>query len=744
MPYFADWPKSLREGVFLFGALLLAYVLLSLFSFSTADPTPLSTVGDGEETKNLGGVVGSTISFVLFSLLGRSAYLLCAVFVLFWRGLWLRRAAPDFDAVGLWLTMFGVVLCIVSSAAIEYLRFHYSDGLPFGAGGWVGKFIGESMRALFGMTGASLLLFAIWLFSWSLVLGLSWFAFFEKIGEHAERGAAAVLRFCQAVLRRRRARRQKILLAAVAAAAKKEPTLTATAQQEPILTKTPLLAITKPPRRRPVDAAKKPAAASTSSTLSASTTAENTDAAPTLQLLDAAANDGEQPEELLDSTATLIEKSLASFNVSVKVVKYHPGPIVTRYDLQPATGVKGAQVVGLARDLARALAASAIRVLESIPGTNTIGLEIPNRQRASVNLLEILSSVAYRDSTAALPLALGKTAVGDAAVVDLSAMPHLLVAGSTGSGKSVFINAILLSLLFCRTPQQLRFLLIDPKMLELATYADIPHLLAPVVTDMDHAPAALHWAIGEMERRYRLMADAGVRHIVSYNAAVEKEEVQLPYIVVVIDELADLMMVAGKKVELSISRLAQKARAAGINMVLATQRPSVDVITGLIKANIPCRLSFQVASKVDSRTVLDQMGAETLLGKGDMLYLPSGGGVPQRLHGAFVSDDEVRRVVEHIRRNNRDVEYLMDFSVAPAPASAGGASASGGGEEDPLYDEAVNFIVQNQRVSISMVQRRLRIGYNRAARIVENMEQAGLVSPMNELGARKVLTPKRD
>ena len=492
---------------------------------------------------------------------------------------------------------------------------------------------------------------------------------------------------------------------------------------------------------------------------------------PELGLLDTPPPDAAMDEALLAKVSQQIEQSLADFNIKVSVAAVHPGPVITRYDIQPATGVKGAMVVNLARDLARALSVSSIRVLENIPGTNYIGLEIPNKKRSMVTLSDILTSDDYANSAAALPLALGKTAAGAIALADLAALPHILIAGATGAGKSVFVNAILLSLLYKRTPAEMRLLLIDPKMLELAAYADIPHLLAPVVTDMELAPAALNWAVEEMESRYRSMADAGVRHIKSYNEAAAKGEVKdeegvaqppMPYIAVIIDELADLMMVAGKKVEISISRLAQKARAAGIHIVLATQRPSVDVITGLIKANIPCRLSFQVASKVDSRTILDQMGAEALLGKGDMLYMASGSGLPQRLHGAFVSDDEVRRVVERVRDQSGGAhDYMTDFSestpgMAPAGSGggggglrAGGGAGGGGGEEegtgeaDPLYDQAVETVVESNRASISLVQRKLRIGYNRAARLVDAMEEAGLVTPMNEFGVRKVIAPNK-
>ena len=719
----------LRETAFIAGAAVFLFLLAALVSYSAADSSFANT--SDSDPVNWGGIWGAYVSSLLFELFGYSAYLLCLIFLLFWRMLLFHPFVAGGEGINWWWICVGIVLFTSSSSSLEYLRFHYGGDLPAGAGGWVGHLIARAVTQWFGEFGASLLLFVIWMLSWSLILGLSWFSFFEMVGEMVEKMVACLLAAGRWLWGRELPKPAASLKNSTVPRSGKrhEPKFFIGNVRKERLLKKPQTAMAKPAR----ESALPP---------------DQEGGVPPLSLLDEPAAHDDTSDSVLRETSALIEKSLFNFNVSAKVVAVHPGPVITRYDLQPETGVRGAQVVNLTRDLARSLSVSAIRVLETIPGTNYIGLEIPNHNRSTVSLSEVLSSKDYKQSSAGLPLALGKTAAGNASVADLTAMPHLLVAGSTGSGKSVFINAILLSLLYSRSPQQLRLLLIDPKMLELAAYADIPHLMAPVVTDMTLAPAALHWAVEEMEERYRLMASASVRHIVSYNTAVaagkvvddeNKPRPPMHYLVIVIDELADLMMVAGKKVELSINRLAQKARAAGIHLVLATQRPSVDVITGLIKANVPCRLSFQVASKVDSRTILDQMGAESLLGKGDMLYLPPGVGLPQRLHGAFVSDEEVKRVVDNIRQGAK-IDYLTDFNDAVSVASG---DASDEGEQDPLYDQAVEAVVEGKRASISLVQRKLRVGYNRAARLMESMEKAGLVSPMNEFGVRKVLVSGR-
>ncbi|MCE1239485.1 MAG: DNA translocase FtsK [Azonexaceae bacterium] len=486
---------------------------------------------------------------------------------------------------------------------------------------------------------------------------------------------------------------------------------------------------------------------------------------PPLHLLDPAppATETVSPETL-EYTSRLIERKLADFGVQVKVLAAMPGPVITRYEIEPAVGVKGSQIVNLARDLARALAMVSIRVVETVPGKSCMALELPNPKRQMVKLSEIISSKPYNDMSSPLTVSLGKDIGGQPVVADLAKTPHMLVAGTTGSGKSVGVNAMILSMLYKSEPDQVRLIMVDPKMLELSIYEGIPHLLAPVVTDMKQAANALHWCVAEMEKRYKLMSAMGVRNIAGLNGKIKDAEKKgesipnplsltpeapeplknMPYIVVIIDELADLMMVVGKKVEEQIARLAQKARAAGIHLVLATQRPSVDVITGLIKANIPTRIAFQVSSKIDSRTILDQMGAEALLGQGDMLYLAPGTGYPTRVHGAFVSDDEVHRVVEHLKTTGAP-EYVEDILSGAGGEDEGGEAGEGGAgdaESDPLYDQAVDIVLKNQRASISLVQRHLRIGYNRSARLIEAMEQAGLVSTMDARGGREVLMKK--
>jgi len=467
--------------------------------------------------------------------------------------------------------------------------------------------------------------------------------------------------------------------------------------------------------------------------------------------------------ETLEMTSRMIEKKLKDFGVEVRVVLAQPGPVITRYEIEPATGVKGSQIVGLAKDLARSLSLVSIRVVETIPGKNYMALELPNAKRQSIRLSEILGSQVYNEGKSMLTMGLGKDIVGNPIVADLAKMPHVLVAGTTGSGKSVGINAMILSLLYKAEARDVRLLMIDPKMLEMSVYEGIPHLLAPVVTDMRQAAHGLNWCVGEMEKRYKLMSKMGVRNLAGFNAKIDEAKAQgtfvynpfsltpedpepldrLPHIVVVIDELADLMMVVGKKIEELIARLAQKARAAGIHLILATQRPSVDVITGLIKANIPTRIAFQVSSKIDSRTILDQMGAEALLGMGDMLYMPSGTGLPIRVHGAFVSDEEVHRVVKYLKEQGGEpnyVEGLLEGGTVDGEESLDGDS---GGEKDPLYDQAVEVVLKNRKASISLVQRHLKIGYNRAARLVEDMENAGLVSSMSTSGQREILVPAR-
>ena len=484
---------------------------------------------------------------------------------------------------------------------------------------------------------------------------------------------------------------------------------------------------------------------------------------PPLHLLDQPSNQVEpQSPETIEFISRLIEKKLMDFGIEAKVISAQPGPVITRYEFEPAPGVKGSQVTNLSKDLARALSVVSVRVVETIPGKTCMGLEIPNPKRQIVYLSEIMSSQIFADTSASLTIALGKDISGRPEIADLSKMPHVLIAGTTGAGKSVAINALILSLLYKANSEKVRMIFIDPKMLELSVYEGIPHL-APVVTDMRQAANALNWCVGEMERRYKLMSMLGVRNLAGYNQKI-KESIkdgspiadpinpenteplsEMPLIVIVIDELADLMMVVGKKIEELIVRLAQKARASGIHLVLATQRPSVDVITGLIKANIPARIAFQVSSKIDSRTILDQMGAETLLGQGDMLYKPAGSGYPQRIHGAFVSDQEVHKVVNYLKSHG-EPNYIEGILTNETLESGdyGSSSSNFSGEKDPLYDEAVELVLRSRKPSISSVQRHLRIGYNRAARIIEDMERAGLVSAMQSNGNRDILAPNQN
>jgi S-DNA-T family DNA segregation ATPase FtsK/SpoIIIE len=488
---------------------------------------------------------------------------------------------------------------------------------------------------------------------------------------------------------------------------------------------------------------------------------------PQVALLDAALLRQETVSpDTLEMTSRMIEKRLKDFGVEARVVLAQPGPVITRYEIEPATGVKGSQIVGLAKDLARSLSLVSIRVVETIPGKNYMALELPNAKRQSIRLAEILGSQVYNEAKSMLTMGLGKDIIGNPIVADLAKMPHVLVAGTTGSGKSVGINAMILSLLYKAEARDVRLLMIDPKMLEMSVYEGIPHLLCPVVTDMKQAANGLNWCVAEMERRYKLLSKMGVRNLAGYNAKIDEATARgehignpfsltpeapeplerLPHIVVVIDELADLMMVVGKKIEELIARLAQKARAAGIHLILATQRPSVDVITGLIKANIPTRIAFQVSSKIDSRTILDQMGAEALLGMGDMLYMPSGTGLPIRVHGAFVSDEEVHRVVSYLKEQGEAnyIEGILEGGTVDGDDGNGGGVADASGEKDPMYDQAVEVVLKNRKASISLVQRHLKIGYNRAARLVEDMEKAGLVSSMSSSGQRDILVPARN
>ncbi len=748
-----------------FGA-LGAYLFLILATYHRADPGWSHAV-HGAVIKNAGGRFGAWLSDLLLYLFGSSAWLLVPLLaVAVVRGVIRSRSRLKPDDPELtrfaWERWLGFWLLFGSCVVLEAARMHgLGANLPLGPGGIVGESFAPFVFDSLGAVGATMLLMVAIGIGFSLWSGCSWFLMCERVGELIE---TSIERARLAITARRD--RQ---LGEVAATIREEQVqelrkVIADDEDEPVHIEQPVVRIERSKRaeseRQPLLFADLPADTKM----------------PALALLDEPppVQEGVSPETL-EYTSRLIEKKLADFNVAANVVAAYPGPVITRYEIEPATGVKGSQVVNLSKDLARALSLTSLRVVETIPGKNLMGLELPNPRRQGVRLSEILGSQVYAANSSALTLALGKDIAGNPMVADLAKMPHLLVAGTTGSGKSVGINAMILSLLYKADPSQVRLIMIDPKMLEMSVYEGIPHLLAPVVTDMRQAGNALNWCVAEMERRYRLMSKLGVRNLSGYNARIVESEKReepipnpfsltpdspeplgrLPQIVVVIDELADLMMVVGKKVEELIARLAQKARAAGIHLILATQRPSVDVITGLIKANIPTRIAFQVSSKIDSRTILDQMGAESLLGQGDMLYMPPGTGVPVRIHGAYVADEEVHKVVEHWRSVAEPdyVEGLLEGGV-PEEVDAGSAVGFGGlsqtlseagveGELDPMYDQAVAVVIKHRRASISLVQRHLRIGYNRSARLLEQMEKSGLVSAMATNGNRDILVPSR-
>jgi S-DNA-T family DNA segregation ATPase FtsK/SpoIIIE len=641
-------------------------------------------------------------------------------------------------------------LLLLAATTLEALRLHsLSGGLPGASGGLLGSSLAPWVMRSLGGTGGTVALIVACAVGASLAFGFSWLAVAERLGAAMENTLASL-----------RAVREAKEDRSIGETASVERAAALAAQREKLEEHEPVH-IERSAAHAPVSDRKQK---ERQVPLFAELATPTANGLPALELLD---EPGEGPEavstDTLEFTSRLIEKKLKDFGVEVAVVAAYPGPVITRYEIEPATGVKGAQIVNLGKDLARALSLVSIRVVETIPGKNLMGLELPNARRQVVRLSEILGSAVYGESHSPITLGLGKDIAGKPIVVDLARMPHLLVAGTTGSGKSVGINAMILSILYKADAAQVRLLMIDPKMLELSAYEGIPHLLAPVVTDMREAGHALNWCVAEMDRRYRLMSKLGVRSLGGYNQriteAAERGEPlvnpfapdpqeaaplePLPVIVVVIDELADMMMVTGKKVEELIARIAQKARAAGMHLILATQRPSVDVITGLIKANIPTRIAFQVSSRVDSRTILDQMGAESLLGQGDMLYLPAGTGVPTRVHGAFVSDAEVHRVVQSLRQQG-EPQYVEGVLDAPEAAGEGTAAAPEGTEADPLYDQAVEIVLKQRRASISLVQRHLRIGYNRAARLLEEMERAGMVSAMQANGNREILVPTRE
>jgi S-DNA-T family DNA segregation ATPase FtsK/SpoIIIE len=746
----------LQLGIALGGVLWLL-ALLAMASHNASDPA-WSTTGSQSVTHNWAGYVGARFSDLAFFAFGFSAWWLLIVSLRAWLG-GLARLLRDESGAGAagdadrpqWLFWLGLALLLAASCSLEHTRlYQWESRLPGHAGGALGYLIAPlSMKAL-GFAGSGVLWIAALLVGLSLTLKFSWLAVAERVGAWIE-GLRE--------LRQERIERAEDRRIGERALREREHVFETERQvaidQAPIVIEPAISEI--PESKRVIKERQKLLFSELSDTK-----------LPLVDLLDAAPAKVETiTTESLEMTSRLIEKKLKDFGVDVRVVAASPGPVITRYEIEPATGVKGAQIVHLAKDLARSLSLVSIRVVETIPGRTTMALELPNAKRQVIRLAEILGSPTYNDAASQLTLGLGKDIIGAAMVADLAKMPHCLVAGTTGSGKSVGINAMILSLLYKAEARDVRMIFIDPKMLELSVYEGIPHLLAPVVTDMKQAANALNWCVGEMERRYKLLSKLGVRQLAGYNRkiadAAERGEIlpnpfsltpeapepleRLPSIVVVIDELADLMMVVGKKIEELIARLAQKARAAGIHLILATQRPSVDVITGLIKANIPVRLSYQVSSKIDSRTILDQMGAEALLGQGDMLYLPPGGGLPIRVHGAFVSDEEVHRVVEYLKSQGEPnyIDGILEGGVLDGDGSIAGEGVAGSeGEADPMYDQAVSVVLQHRRASISLVQRHLRIGYNRAARLLEQMEKSGLVSSMANNGNRDLLVPSRD
>ena len=742
----------LQEARWLLFGLVAVYLAMVLLGYSKNDPG-WSHAAAVERVANPGGRLGAWISDLMLYLFGLSAW-----WWVFFLGLGLvsgyrrLRHPSHTDHRSLLVVFCGFCITLLSSSALEALRFHSSMAdLPLKSGGMLGVELGEMALRYLGFTGGTLVLLTLAATGLSLFTGVSWVGAAERMGMWLEDGWYFIERKWKEWQDRKVGREVAEKREAVVKTKRRKTELSPPApfRIEPAVTEVVKSERVERERQQTLF----------------SDIAEGL--IPPIGLLDAPSRDVDPPSaETLEYTSRVIERKLADFGVEVKVLAAYPGPVITRYEIEPATGVKGSQVVNLAKDLARALSLVSIRVVETIPGKSCMALELPNPKRQTVRLSEIVASKAYQDMTSPLTVALGKDIGGQPIVADLAKMPHLLVAGTTGSGKSVGVNAMILSLLYKSEPDRVRLIMVDPKMLELSIYEGIPHLLAPVVTDMKHAGNALNWCVGEMEKRYKLMAAVGVRNLAGFNKQVVDARKQgipltnpfsitpenpeplesLPHIVVIVDEFADLMMVVGKKVEELIARLAQKARAAGIHLILATQRPSVDVITGLIKANIPTRMAFQVSSKIDSRTILDQMGAENLLGMGDMLYLPPGSGLPVRVHGAFVADDEVHKVVDHLKQHGAP-DYVEGILSAPEDDGDGVLGGGGGdsdGEADPLYDQAVEIVVKTRRPSISLVQRHLRIGYNRAARLIEQMERSGLVSSMGSNGNREVLTPAKE
>ena len=755
--------RRFTEGLLIATVALCAFVTVALMTYYGGDPG-YNTTGTGGAIRNATGAAGAWLSDVLLSLFGYSSYLLPGLLAL--RAVLIFREKYHPEAMhrsALLMRSLGFVLVIMAMTGLGGLQAASATSqLPYGYGGFFGEQLSQWSLASFGLFGSRLILLATLLFGLTIFTDISWFRLMEWLGR---RVMIAIERTSHWWAMRKKQREEHAQVEAVQA--KRKALLDR--QTEEVKKRVPPKIAAPVPKVEVSERVEKEKQA----TLFSSDVEGDL---PPIGLLNGkhASSDQGFSEETLQAMSRLLELKLRDFGIEAEVVEVLPGPVITRFEIQPAPGVKVSRISNLAKDLARSLAVISVRVVEVVPGKSVVGIEIPNENRQVVAFSEVIASRAFEDSRSSLTLALGHDISGEPVVVDLAKMPHLLVAGTTGSGKSVGVNSMLLSLLFKSSPEQVRLLLVDPKMLELSIYDGIPHLLAPVVTDMKDAANGLRWCVGEMERRYKLMAALGVRNLAGYNRKVADaikagepikdplwkpaehfepgfdeapapDLAELPSIVVVIDEFADMMMIVGKKVEELIARIAQKARAAGIHLILATQRPSVDVITGLIKANVPTRIAFQVSSKIDSRTILDQGGAEQLLGQGDMLYLPPGSGVPIRVHGAFVADEEVHRVVEDWKKRGTP-EFIEDIlegggSGVAIPGFSNDDEGNGDPEADALYDEAVQFVLESRRASISAVQRKLRIGYNRAARLIETMEAAGVVSEMGHNGSREVLAP---
>jgi len=735
-------------------AFVAVYALLSLISYNPKDPGWSHSADAPDTVSNLGGKMGALFSDMLLHGFGYMSYLVPLMILIlgvnFFRN---RKSTAEFSYLKFVLVTAGFFITVIGACGIENLHFaHWAADQPFNAGGYLGGWVNGGLFQLFGAIGSTLFMVILFLTGVTIFSGLSWFQLMDKIGETIFN-----------LIERFQEQREQKVDREIGERARITRRETVTELKEKVK-----VAPTIKPKAKASQTTKESGRAQREKQTNLfEGMHSNNDALPGLSLLDPPDEQAAgYSDEELNAISMLLVKKLADFNVAAEVVSVHQGPVITRFEIDPAPGIKAATIAGLAKDLARALSTISVRVVENIPGKSYIGIEIPNETREIVRLVEGLSSSKFDDMNSSLALVLGKDISGKTVIADLAKMPHVLIAGTTGSGKSVCINALIISLLYKATAKQVRMIMVDPKMLELSVYEGIPHLLCPVVTDMSEAANALRWSIVEMERRYKLMSELGVRNLAGYNRKVKSalesgqpikdpfaqdgevaEDLQeLPCLVVIIDELADLMMSVGKKVEELITRLAQKGRASGIHLILATQRPSVDVITGLLKANIPTRIAFQVSSKVDSRTVIDQMGAEMLLGHGDMLYVPPGTSLPERVHGSFVSDKEVHAVVKSLTERSAP-DYDETVLTAPKevnqalPSAFRDDSVNDDPENDPLYDQAVEFVTRTRKASISSVQRQLRVGYNRAARMIETMEMTGVVTPAEDNGKREVLAP---